>query len=146
MQPQRFAGSSVLLRVWRGELGLYRSAYALGGLSFALVSLIGDTILDMSASAGGATGWLCYSAVGLGELAFAWVAVVATWRAVRRGSRSRAYGPISICLALAFVWIQLVLTAGWIGWSGLAGLGLGPTPVDILLPNLSDKAPFDLIR
>jgi hypothetical protein len=107
------------LRVWRGELSLYRAAYGLGGLGLAVVSLLGDVVLDTSASAGNAIGWLSFIAVALSQLAFAWVSLVATWRAARtRRAGGRAYGTIATSLALAFVCTQLVLTAAWIGWSG----------------------------
>ncbi len=124
-------------RAWRGDLGLFRSAYGLGGLGFALVSLLGDTSLDFSASAGGATGWIFYIAVALGELTFAWVSSVATWRAAQRGrANGRRYGSVAIGLALAFVGLQLVFTAAWTGWSGLAGLGFVPEPGNVLLRTL----------
>jgi hypothetical protein len=38
--------------------------------------------------------------------------------------------------ALLFAWFQLVFTAGWIGWSAGAGLGLAPAPVNIITKDL----------
>jgi hypothetical protein len=121
------------LRAWRGEIGLYRAAYGLGGLGLVLVSLLGDALISISAFTGGAIGWLLYIAGGAGELAFAWVSIVATWRAAHRGRPGGgAYRPMMVGLAFAFVGIQLVLTAAWTGWSGLAELGVAPEPGDIL--------------
>ena len=76
---------SAFSRAWHGEIGLYRAAYGLGGLGLALVSLLGDALLSISPFAGGIVGCLSYMAGGAGELAFAWVSIVATWRAAQRG-------------------------------------------------------------
>ena len=120
---------SAFLRAWRGEIGLYRAAYGMGGLGLVLVSLLGDVILY----AGGAPGWLSYIAGGSGQLAFAWISIVATWRAAQRGRPGgRPYGPIAVGLAFAFVGIQFVLIAAWTGWSGLGELGVAAMPGDIL--------------
>jgi hypothetical protein len=117
------------LRAWRGEIGLYRAAYGLGGLGLVLVSLLGDALLSISAFTGGAIGWLLYIAGGAGELAFAWVSIVATWRAAHRGRPGGgAYRSMMVGLAFVFVGIQLVLTAAWTGWSDLAELGVAPEP------------------
>lgn len=83
MQPQPkcrppLQSHSPFLRDWREEIGLYRAAYGLGGLGLALVSLLGDILNSLSAFAGGFIGRLSYSLGGAGELAFAWVPVVAT--------------------------------------------------------------------
>jgi hypothetical protein len=122
-----------VLRVWRGDIGLYRAAYGLGGLGFAIVSLFADLVIDMSASTGGWIGWLSFTAAALGEIAFAWLCIVATWRSVQgRRAAGRAYGRVAVSLALMFVWFQLVITAGWICWSSLAGLGLASKPTDIV--------------
>ena len=85
IRPPRTPKRSSLLSVWRGEIGLYRAAYGLGGLGLALVSLVGDGFLSSAARAGGAIGWLSYVVAGTGELAFASTAIVATWRAARTG-------------------------------------------------------------
>jgi hypothetical protein len=69
---------SAFLHASRGEIGLYRAAYGLGGLGLALASLAGDALLSSAASTGGAIGWLVYVAVAAGEVAFAWFSVVAT--------------------------------------------------------------------
>jgi hypothetical protein len=116
MQPEPVSRSvigtrSAFLRAWRGEIGLYRAAYGLGGLGLVIISLLGDAILSIAAFAGGAIGWLSYLTGGAGELAFAWVSIVATWRAARRGRPGGAYRPIAVGLAFAFVGVQLVLTA-----------------------------------
>lgn len=126
---RRLAISSA--QVWRGQLSLYRAAYGLGGIGGALGSAIGDYVLDLS-SHGGAFQWILFVVVGLGELAFAWVCVVATWRA----ARWRSYGIISVGFATAFVWVQFVFTAAWIGCSGLAGLGLAVAPITIAANNV----------
>jgi hypothetical protein len=103
-----------------------------------LVSLIGDAFLSIAAFAGGAIGWLSYIAGGGGEFAFAWVSIVATWRAARRGRPDgRAYGPIAVGAALAFVGIQFLLITAWTGWSGLAALGVAPEPGDVLFRTLT---------
>jgi len=133
-----FQSHSAFLRVWRGEVGLYRAAYGLGGLGIALVSLLGDTLLSISAFAGGLIGWLSYIAGGAGEFAFAWVSIVATWRAAQRGRPDgRPYGRMAVGLALAFVGLQLILVTAWTGWSGLAELGVAPEPDDILFRTLT---------
>ena len=125
---------SAFLRAWRGEIGLYRAAYGLGGLGLVLVSLLGDALLSISPISGGIFGWLSYMAGSAGELAFAWVSIVATWRAAQRGRfDGRAYRPIAVGLAFAFVGIQFALIVAWTGWSGLAELGVAPQPDDILL-------------
>lgn len=122
---------SAFLRAWRGEIGLYRAAYGLGGLGLLLVSLLGDTVLY--AFAGAVPNWLSYVAGSSGELAFAWVSIVATWRAAQRGRPGgRACGPIAVGFAFAFVGIQFLLIAAWTGWSGFAELGLVPEPGGIL--------------
>ena len=132
------SGASLLSCAWRGEIGLYRAAYGLGGLGLVLVSLLGDALLSISAFTGGAIGWLLYIAGGAGELAFAWVSIVATWRAAHRGRPGGgAYRPVMVGLAFAFVGIQLVLTAAWTGWSGLAELGVAPEPGDFLFRALT---------
>jgi hypothetical protein len=136
-EPTRRSDSgrpSAFLRAWRGEIGLYRAAYGLGGLGLALVSLLGDALLSVSTFAGGAIGWLSYIAGGTGELAIAWISIVATWRAARRGRPGGgAYRPLAVSLAFAFVGLQLVLIATWTGWSGLAELGVASEPSDVLL-------------
>lgn len=40
-------------------------------------------------------------------------------------------------MAFAFVVMQFVLTAGWVGWNGLAGLGAAPKPEEYLLRALA---------
>jgi hypothetical protein len=143
---------SAFSRAWHGEIGLYRAAYGLGGLGLALVSLLGDALLSISAFAGGIFGCLSYMAGGAGELAFAWVSIVATWRAARRGRPDgRPYGSIAVGLALAFVGIQFILITGWTGWNGLAELGIAPEPEDVLFRTLtvtdgSDWAGIDQLR
>jgi hypothetical protein len=133
-----FRSHSAFLRAWRGDIGLYRAAYGLGGLGLALVSLLGDALLSVSAFAGGVFGCLSYIAGGAGELAFAWVSIVATWRAARRVQpNGRAYGPVAVGLALAFVGIQFILVTVWIGWSGLAELGVAAEPDDVLFRTLT---------
>jgi hypothetical protein len=132
--PSHFAFS----RAWRGEIGLYRAAYGLGGLGLAFVSLLGDALLSISAFAGGVFGCLSYMAGGAGELAFAWVSIVVTWRAAQRGRpNGRAYGPMAVGLAFAFVGIQFLLITAWTGWSGLAELGVAPEPDDVLFRTLT---------
>ena len=84
IRPPRTPKRSSLLSVWRGEIGLYRAAYGLGGLGLALVSLVGDGFLSSAARTGGAIGWLSYVVAGTGELAFASTAIV-TWRAALTG-------------------------------------------------------------
>ena len=129
---------SAFLRAWRGEIGLYRAAYGLGGLGLTLVSLLGDGLLFVAAFGGGAISCLSYIAGGAGELAFAWVSIVATWRAARRGrSDGSGYGPTAVGLALAFVSIQFLLITAWTGWNGLAELGVTPEPDDVLFRTLS---------
>jgi hypothetical protein len=136
--PPETPSPSAFLRAWRGEIGLYRVAYGLGGLGLALVSLLGDALLSIAPFAGGAIGWLSYIAGGAGELAFAWVSIVATWRAARRGRPDgRGYRPMAIGLALAFVGIQFLLITAWTGWSGLAELGVSPKPDDVLFRTLT---------
>jgi len=142
MQPEPSGRSYIrcqsALGAWRGEIGLYRAAYGLGGLGLVLVSLLGDALLSVSGSLGGATGWLSYIAGGAGEVAFAWVSIVATWRAARRTRPDgRAYGPMAVGLAFAFVGIQFILVAAWTGWSGLAELGVASEPGDVLLRALT---------
>lgn len=141
IRPPEIASQSPFLRAWRGEIGLYRAAYGLGGLGLVLVSLQGDALLSVSAAVGGAIGWLSYVAGGTSELAFAWVSIVATCRAARRGrpGGGRAYGSLAVGLAFAFVGMQFVLIAGWTGWSGLAELGVAPEPDDILFRALSPR-------
>jgi hypothetical protein len=122
------------LRAWRGDIGLYRAAYGLGGVGLALVSLLGDTLLSVSSFIGGFTSWFSYIVGGAAQLGFAWVSIVATWRAARKmRPDGRAYGRIAVGLALAFVGIQFILVTTWTAWSGLAGLGVAPEPDDILL-------------
>jgi hypothetical protein len=129
---------SAFSRAWHGEIGLYRAAYGLGGLGLALVSLLGDALLSISPFAGGVVGCLSYMAGGAGELAFAWVSIVATWRAAQRGRPDgRAYGPMAVGLALAFVGIQFLLITAWTGWNGLAELGVAPEPDDVLFHTLT---------
>jgi|HubBroStandDraft_6_1064221.scaffolds.fasta_scaffold405193_2 hypothetical protein len=143
MQPEPVSRSiigsrSAFLRAWRGEIGLYRAAYGLGGLGLVLVSLLGDALLSVSTFAGGGIGWLSYIAGGTGELALAWISIVATWRAARRGRPGGgAYRPMAVALAFAFVCIQLLLVATWTGWSGLAELGVASEPGDFLLRALT---------
>jgi hypothetical protein len=131
-EPMRCADAqtrSAFLRAWRDEISLYRAAYGMGGLGLVLVSLLRDVVLY----AGGAPGWLSYIAGGSGQLAFAWISIVATWRAAQKGRPGgRPYGLIAVGLAFAFVGIQFVLTAAWTGWSGLGELGVAATPGDIL--------------
>jgi hypothetical protein len=131
-EPMRCADAqsrSAFLRAWRGEIGLYRAAYGLGGLGLVLVSLLGDVIL----CAAGAPGWLSHIAGSSGQLTFAWISLVATWRAAQRGRPGdRPYGPIAIGLAFAFVGIQFVMIAVWTGWTGLGDLGVVATPGGIL--------------
>lgn len=114
-------------RAWRGELSLYRAAYGLGGVGGALGAAFGDCLLDLSMR-GSYINSLVFAAAALGELGFAWICVVGTWRARRKGR----HGAISIGLALAFVWAQLLFTAGWVVCSGLADIGLTSPPMEIL--------------
>jgi hypothetical protein len=121
-------------RAWRGEIGLYRAAYGLGGLGLAIASLVGDAAVAATGAMGSTTGWVCWLTVSAGELLFAWIAAVATWRSARRGrSDGRRYGPISVSLALIFVGAQLVLTIGWTGWTAGAALGWAPEPAAVAL-------------
>ena len=135
IRPLGVRKGSSFSSVWRGEIGLYRAAYGLGGLGLALLSLIGDGFLSSAALAGGVTGWLSYAVAGSSELVFASIVIVATWRAARRGqpTRGRPYGSLAVGVAFAFVGIQFVLTAGWVGWNGLAGFGAAPRPEQYLL-------------
>jgi hypothetical protein len=139
IRPPEKPKRSSFLNVWRGEIGLYRAAYGLGGLGLALVSLLGDGFLSSAALAGGLAGGLSYIVAGTGELAFAWITIVATWRAARTGrpDGALAYGSVAIGVAFAFVGMQFVLTAGWVGWNGLAGLGAAPEPEQYLLRALA---------
>jgi uncharacterized membrane protein len=116
-------------------VSLYEAAYALGGLSALFGSFVGDYFLDLPARHNGPVGWLCFAVAALAELLFALVCVVAATRA-RHGRNGRRYGPIAVGLALAFVWVQLTFTAGWIGWSALAGMGLTSAPIDALVDKL----------
>lgn len=124
---------SAIARAWHGEIGLYRAAYGFGGVGIALLSLLGDAVSDMSTSAGGAAGWLVFAAVSLCELGFAWLCMVATWRARHGQGTGKRPGPIAVALALLFVALQFVLTAAWIGWVGLSGLGWVSGPAGLLL-------------
>jgi hypothetical protein len=124
-----------LAKIWRGELSLYKAAYALGGLSALFGSLVGDYFLDLPARHSGAAGWLYFTLAAIAELAFACVCVIATWRA-RHGWNGRRHSAIAIGLALTFVWVQLVFTTGWIGWSAMAGLSLTSPPIDTLVNGL----------
>lgn len=135
-----------MVRAWRGEIGLYRAAYGLGGLGLALVSLAVDGFVSYAAVTGGAIGWLSYIVGALGELAFAWISIVATWRAARksRASGNRTYGWLAVSVALLFVGTQFVLIAGWTGWSGLAGLGFVPDPDHVLFRALEHAMGDDL--
>jgi hypothetical protein len=131
------SSASALVRAWRGEIGLYRAAYGLGGLGLAVASLLGDAVLEIAAAAGGASGWVAWVLVGAGELLCAWVAAVATWRSARRGRPGgRRYGAMAVGLALIFVGVQLALTIAWTGWTALAGLGLAPAPATLALDRL----------
>ena len=121
-----------LANIWRGELSLYEAAYALGGLSALFGSLVGDYFLDLPARHSGLVGWLCFTVAAIAELLFVFVCVVAAWRA-RYGRDGRRYGAIAVGLALAFVWTQLAVTAGWIGWSAMAGMGLTSPPIDTVV-------------
>ena len=133
--------ASAVLRAWRGEIGLYRAAYGLGGLGLALASLLGDAVSEAGASAGGAGGWISWVVVSAGELLLVWVAAVAAWRSARRGRLDgRRYGPIAVGFALTFVGIQLALTIGWTGWTALAGFGLAPEPAAFALHRLIQYA------
>jgi hypothetical protein len=128
------AYASAALRAWRGEISLYRAAYALGGLGLAIAALLGDAAIAVTGAMGGATGWICWLSVNAGELLFVWVATVATWRSARRGRPDgRRYGLISVGLALFFVGAQLALTIGWTGWTAGAALGLAPEPAVVAL-------------
>jgi hypothetical protein len=123
-------------RIWRGDIGLYRAAYGFGGIGVAIVLLLADALV--SAPTSSIAGWLSYLAGGTGELAFAWISVVATWRAARKGRPAgRPYGPIPVGFAFAFVGIQLALIVAWTGWNGLADLGVLPDPGDTLLRSLT---------
>jgi hypothetical protein len=124
-----------LAKIWRGELSLYEAAYALGGLSALFGSLVGDYFLDLPARHGDLLAWLCFAVAAIAELVFALLCTVATWRA-RHGSDGRRYGPVAIGLALAFVWVQLAFTTGWIGWSAMAGMGLTSPPIDMMANDL----------
>jgi hypothetical protein len=126
--------AAAALRAWRGEINLYRAAYGLGGLGLAVAALVGDAAVAVTGAMGDATGWVCWLAVNTGELLFAWIATVATWRSARRGRPDgRRYGPISVSLALLFVGAQLALTIGWMGWTAGAALGLAQEPAAVAL-------------
>jgi hypothetical protein len=124
--------AAVVRNIWRGEIGLYRAAYGLGGVEFAFASLLGDIVLSLSRWVGGVVGWTLFGTVGLGEIAFAWICVVVTSRAARSGWSGQHYGHLAIGLALTFVGSQLIFTAIWIAWTGLAGLGVLASP-DVVL-------------
>lgn len=126
---------SRLAKIWRGDVGLYEAAYALGGLSALFGSLVGDYFLDLPARHSDLLAWLCFTIAAIAELAFALLCVVATWRARRRRD-GRRYGSVAIGLALAFVWVQLAFTTGWIGWSAMAGMGLASPPIDRVVNDL----------
>ncbi|HLY58707.1 MAG TPA: hypothetical protein VKS60_24300 [Stellaceae bacterium] len=90
------------LRAWRGELGLYRTAYGLGGIGLSLVAVAAELTIDRFAESGRAV-WLSTIAAVAGELAFAWFLCVATWRALRRGRPDgRRYGRVGTFFALLF--------------------------------------------
>lgn len=118
-------------RVWRGEIGLFRAAYGLGGVGGAFGAAVGDYFLDLRLGSDPAQ-WLLFAGAAIGELLFAWVCVVATSRARRR----RHYGMIPVALALVFVWAQLLFTAGWVACSGLAAVGLATPPMRILIDDI----------
>jgi hypothetical protein len=105
-----------------------------------------DGFVSYAAVTGGAIGWLSYIVGALGELAFAWISIVATWRAARksRASGNRTYGWLAVSVALLFVGTQFVLIAGWTGWSGLAGLGFVPDPDHVLFRALEHAMGDDL--
>ncbi len=122
---------SVVLRAWHGELGLYRSAYGLGGVGLAVVSLLGDVVLIGLPPGGRVPAWLFETAIDLAELAFAWFICVATWRAALRGRPDgRPYGTISAGVALALVGLQLAIM---IAWTLLSLLGSSPDASDAVL-------------
>jgi hypothetical protein len=126
--------ASAVSCVWRGEISLYRAAYGLGGLGLAIAALLGDAAIAITSAMGSATGWVCWLVVNAGELLFAWIATVATWRSARRGRPDgRRYGLVSVGLALLFVGAQLALTIGWTGWTAAAALGLAQEPAAVAL-------------
>jgi hypothetical protein len=126
---------SAFLHAWRGEIGLYRAAYSLGGLGLALASLIGDALLSSAASTGGAIGCLVSAAVAAGELAFAWVfgRCYLASSAEKPDQQWSADGRLGVATALAFVAVQFFLLAGWIEWSGFAAVGFAPDPGRVLV-------------
>ena len=130
MGPPVTAGSSApssrwfVLNAWRGELGLYRTAYGLGGIGFSVVAVVAELTLDRFAQSGRAAVWLSTIAAVAGELAFAWFLGVATWRALRRGRPDgRRYGRIGAGFALLFVGLQIGTTL-----AGMAVSMLGVEP------------------
>lgn len=133
-----------LTKIWRGELSLYQAAYGLGGLGAVVASLIGDYALDLSTRLGGLTGWVVFATASTGELVYAWLCVVATWRSRSRGP-GQPYGTAAIVVAVAFVWSQLLFTAAWTCWNGLATSGLIATPAEVLITHII-KPEWQMLR
>jgi hypothetical protein len=129
-----------LERAWTGELGLYRSAYGLGGIGLSVAWLAGELALAEFGS-GPVASWLGFLLVGAAELGFAGLVGVATWRAALRGSpRGRPYGMIAVTLAFLFVLVQLASTLAWVG---LSAPGIGPRLEAALLNHLLKNAGGD---
>lgn len=123
---------SAVLLAWRGEISVYRAAFGLGGIGLTIVTLLGDAVVEVTGARGGAVAWACWLIVSGGEVLFAWVAALATWRAARRGRPDgRRYRTIPVGLALVFVGTQLALMIGWTGWTAGAALGMTPEPAAV---------------
>jgi hypothetical protein len=123
---------SALTKIWRGEVSLYRAAYGLGGVGAVALTSAGDFLVGFSTRAGGIIAGGCFALAAFGQLIFTWICIVATWRA-RRSGPGQPYPAIAIFCAVGFVWLQLALTAAWVGWSGLAELRLVSAPADVLM-------------
>jgi len=112
----------LLARAWRGELNLYYTAFALGGVGLSVVGLACDVVALTLAFQGGRAMAAFDALVDLAEIGFAAFICVAVWRSAERGKPDgRRYAALGVTVSFAFVALQLAVTVAWT-LLGLVGL------------------------